>query len=161
MYRKNLGYILTKNNDGMTLLKEGDTMIQSQLAKTLEAIMHSGADALYKGKIAKMMVKDIADAGGIITLDDIVNYRPVLVSLFLHMLQIHICHAFSHSMTSFPYLSGTARSCDFKKCCRLHGCRITASKFRRCGDHWGSAFSFRVCNAAIGIGRYIVQTLVR
>ncbi len=77
---QDLGHILTKDNDGVTMLKEGDIMKQIQLAKTLEAIMHGGADALYTGDIAKMLVNDIKSAGGVISLDDISNYQPVLVS---------------------------------------------------------------------------------
>eukprot|EP00584_Thalassiosira_punctigera_P022281 CAMPEP_0172560268 /NCGR_PEP_ID=MMETSP1067-20121228/87875_1 /TAXON_ID=265564 ORGANISM="Thalassiosira punctigera, Strain Tpunct2005C2" /NCGR_SAMPLE_ID=MMETSP1067 /ASSEMBLY_ACC=CAM_ASM_000444 /LENGTH=524 /DNA_ID=CAMNT_0013350027 /DNA_START=17 /DNA_END=1588 /DNA_ORIENTATION=+ len=74
----NLAHLLTKNNDGVTLLKEGEVMVRRQYAKTLEAIMRGGADALYTGDMAKMLAKDIQDAGGIITSADISNYRPVL-----------------------------------------------------------------------------------
>ncbi len=52
-----LGYLLTKNNDGVTLLKEGDTMIRIQYAKTLEAIMSGGGDVLYHGDLASMLAK--------------------------------------------------------------------------------------------------------
>jgi hypothetical protein len=76
----NLGHMLTKNNDGVTLLTEGDTMIRSQFAKTLEEIMYGGADAFYKGDMANMLAHDIKEAGGIITSEDISNYRPILVS---------------------------------------------------------------------------------
>lgn len=76
----NLAYMLTKENDGVTLLKEGDLMIQQQLGMTLEAVMHGGADALYKGDRSATLAKDIQDAGGVITQSDIANYRPVLVS---------------------------------------------------------------------------------
>ena len=79
----NLGYLLTKNNDGVTLLKEGDLMIRRQYAKTLKAIMDNGADAFYQGDLAKLLVQDIQDAGGIITLNDMAKYQPVLVSAFL------------------------------------------------------------------------------
>jgi len=73
-----LGHILTKENDGVTLLKEGDIMKQTQLAKTLDAIMHGGADALYTGDIAKILAHDIKSAGRVISLEDISNYQPVL-----------------------------------------------------------------------------------
>jgi len=52
----NLGYLITKD-DGVTLLKKGDVMVRSQYARTLEAIMHGGADALYQGDMAKMLAK--------------------------------------------------------------------------------------------------------
>lgn len=76
----NLGHMLTKKNDGVTLLKEGDTSIRSQYAKTLEEIMYGGADAFYEGDMANMLAHDIKEAGGIITTEDISNYRPILVS---------------------------------------------------------------------------------
>lgn len=53
----NLMYMLTKDNDGVTLLKEGDVMKRPQYAKTLEAIMMGGADALYQGDMSKMLAK--------------------------------------------------------------------------------------------------------
>ncbi|EED92078.1 gamma-glutamyltransferase, partial [Thalassiosira pseudonana CCMP1335] len=74
----NLAYMLSKENDGVTLLKEGDLMIQQQLGMTLAAVMHGGADALYKGDRSATLAKDIQDAGGVITQSDIANYRPVL-----------------------------------------------------------------------------------
>ena len=52
-----LAHELTKDNDGVTLLNEGDVMIRSQYAKTLETIMHRGADALYNGDLAGMLAK--------------------------------------------------------------------------------------------------------
>jgi gamma-glutamyltranspeptidase len=74
-----LAYILTKDNDGVTPLKEGDIMKREQLAKTLESIMEKGAEVLYKGDLAKMLAMDIQLQGGIITASDLSNYRPVLV----------------------------------------------------------------------------------
>ena len=53
----NLAHILSKNNDGVTLLKEGDVMIRGQYAKTLESVMYGGADAVYKGDFASMLAK--------------------------------------------------------------------------------------------------------
>ena len=55
--RPNLAHSLSRSNDGVTLLKEGDTMTRSQYAKTLEAIMLGGTDALYRGDIAQMLAK--------------------------------------------------------------------------------------------------------
>ena len=60
----NLAFMLTKNNDGVTLLKDGDLMIQEQYAKTLEAIMIGGSDALYKGDLTNMLAKVSYDVDG-------------------------------------------------------------------------------------------------
>ena len=74
-----LAHMLTKDNDGVTPLKEGDTMKRNQLAKTLKLIMERGAEVLYDGDLAKELAKDIQLQGGIITANDLSNYRPVLV----------------------------------------------------------------------------------
>ena len=46
------------------------------LAKTLERIRDNPED-FYTGALAEDIVKDIQDAGGIITLDDLANYKVV------------------------------------------------------------------------------------
>ena len=75
-----LALMLTKNNDGVTPLKEGDVMKRKDFAKTLEIIMEKGANVLYEGDLAEMLASDIQRQGGIITSNDLSNYRPVLVS---------------------------------------------------------------------------------
>uniref|UniRef100_T1JME8 Uncharacterized protein n=1 Tax=Strigamia maritima TaxID=126957 RepID=T1JME8_STRMM len=57
--------------------KHGETIIQADLAKTLQAIAHGGADALYTGKLAQHLIEDIRHFGGNMTLDDLKNYRAV------------------------------------------------------------------------------------
>ena len=75
---KHLLALLTKDHDNINLLEEGDLLVQPQLAMTLQNIMTHGADALYQGPLANKLVADIHSAGGIITEDDLYNYRPVL-----------------------------------------------------------------------------------
>lgn len=77
---KHLLALLTKDHDSLNLLEEGDILQQPELALTLQNIMTNGADAIYKGPLAKKLVADIHGAGGIITEDDLGNYRPVLRS---------------------------------------------------------------------------------
>jgi gamma-glutamyltranspeptidase len=72
--------VLTRHNDGKTMLEEGDTMTQPTLAATLEAVMTKGADAIYNGYRAGQLAHDIQRAGGIITIHDLHNYRPTLRS---------------------------------------------------------------------------------
>lgn len=72
--------VLTKQNDKITMLEEGDTMTQPTLAATLEAVMTKGADALYNGYRADHLAHDIHQAGGIMTAQDLRNYRPTLRS---------------------------------------------------------------------------------
>jgi gamma-glutamyltranspeptidase / glutathione hydrolase len=55
--------------------KEGDTLIQADLANTLKRIQEKGADGFYKGETAKLVVEEMKRGGGIITLDDLANYK--------------------------------------------------------------------------------------
>jgi gamma-glutamyltranspeptidase/glutathione hydrolase len=61
-----------------TSLREGDTLIQTDLAATLAAIAAQGPRGFYEGPIAEKLVQAIGDAGGIITQDDLKSYRPVI-----------------------------------------------------------------------------------
>jgi gamma-glutamyltranspeptidase / glutathione hydrolase len=63
--------------DGSSL-REGDTLVQSDLAQTLSAIAAQGARGFYEGPVAEMLVKAISKAGGIMTLDDLKSYQPVI-----------------------------------------------------------------------------------
>jgi gamma-glutamyltranspeptidase / glutathione hydrolase len=56
--------------------KVGDIFRQPELAATLQRISNSGAADFYRGKTAHMLVTDMQSNGGIITLDDLANYRP-------------------------------------------------------------------------------------
>jgi len=61
-----------------TPLREGDTLVQTDLAATLTAISEQGPRGFYQGPVAEKLVKGIRDAGGIITLDDLASYQPVI-----------------------------------------------------------------------------------
>ncbi|XP_061703581.1 glutathione hydrolase 1 proenzyme-like isoform X3 [Syngnathoides biaculeatus] len=63
---------------GGDVLKENDTIRFPELAKTYRKIAEGGADVFYRGEIAKNLVADIQDAGGIITMEDLRDYAPVL-----------------------------------------------------------------------------------
>lgn len=61
-----------------TLYKEGDYLKRLALGDTLERIAKNGAGELYDGgETARMFVEDIQAMGGIITLDDLRNYKWV------------------------------------------------------------------------------------
>jgi len=62
-------------NDGK-LFHAGDTFKQPELAATLKRIAKNGAAEFYRGETAKMFVDDIQRMGGLITLEDLVQYRP-------------------------------------------------------------------------------------
>ncbi|WP_248005688.1 gamma-glutamyltransferase [Hafnia alvei] len=53
----------------------GDRLIQTDLAKTLEAIAQNGPDAFYHGKIPQAVEVAAKKGGGILTAQDFANYR--------------------------------------------------------------------------------------
>ena len=61
-----------------TSLREGDALIQTDLAATLSAIAEQGPRGFYEGPVAQRLVKSLSDAGGIMTLDDLKSYQAVL-----------------------------------------------------------------------------------
>lgn len=67
-------YFLKK--DGSTY-KEGEILVQKDLAKTLKEIQKNGQKAFYEGKIADLIVKDMQKNGGIITKEDLKSYKPI------------------------------------------------------------------------------------
>src|SRR3984957_12546572 len=63
--------------DGSSL-REGDTLVQADLADTLSAIAAQGPRGFYEGPVAEKLAKAIQDAGGILTVDDLKGYQPVI-----------------------------------------------------------------------------------
>jgi len=57
--------------------QEGDLFVQPDLAWTLEQIKENGADGFYKGKVAELLVEQVASLGGDITLEDLEKYQPL------------------------------------------------------------------------------------
>ncbi|KAI8343566.1 gamma-glutamyltransferase [Chlamydoabsidia padenii] len=79
-----------------TVAKPGDIIKRPTLADTLETIAIEGADAFYTGRIAESLVKTIQDAGGIITLSDLENYKPLIrptINTYYHGKKITTCSA--------------------------------------------------------------------
>jgi gamma-glutamyltranspeptidase / glutathione hydrolase len=61
-----------------TPLREGDLLIQKDLAQTLSAIAEQGPRGFYQGPVGEKLVKAIHNAGGIMTVDDLESYRPTV-----------------------------------------------------------------------------------
>jgi gamma-glutamyltranspeptidase / glutathione hydrolase len=53
----------------------GTVLRQPELAKTLQALSGRGAAAFYQGPIAKAVVNTVRERGGILSLEDLANYR--------------------------------------------------------------------------------------
>ena len=64
-------------NDGLPY-EIGDTIVNLDYAKTLAKIGAEGADAIYKGEIAQAIVNEVQKRGGILTLEDLANYKVEL-----------------------------------------------------------------------------------
>jgi len=64
--------IFFKNNQP---LSEGDVLIQKDLAKTLTLIAENGAKGFYEGETAKKIADDMAENDGMITEEDLKQYR--------------------------------------------------------------------------------------
>ena len=57
--------------------KENDIIIQKQLSATLSFIRDRGRNGFYKGIVADQIIKEIKQGGGIISKDDLINYRSI------------------------------------------------------------------------------------
>lgn len=55
--------------------KEGDTLIQKDLANTLQRIRDNGEKGFYEGETAQLIVAEMQQANGIISLEDLKNYK--------------------------------------------------------------------------------------
>jgi gamma-glutamyltranspeptidase len=57
--------------------RPGDRFFNKDYATTLRAIQKGGADAFYRGEIAKKIAADMEENGGIITYADLAQYRAI------------------------------------------------------------------------------------
>lgn len=64
-----------KNNGA--LYQRGDILKQKDLAKTLKRISRKGSAGFYQGKTADLLVAEMQSGGGLITLEDLQNYKTV------------------------------------------------------------------------------------
>jgi gamma-glutamyltranspeptidase / glutathione hydrolase len=62
---------------GGTPLEAGETLVQPDLATTLEQLARGGADAFYRGDIARRIAEDMAAHGGFVTAQDLADYQAV------------------------------------------------------------------------------------
>jgi gamma-glutamyltranspeptidase/glutathione hydrolase len=58
-------------------LARGDRLVQGELAASLETIALGGPSAFYEGPLAGKIVSAIQQSGGLMTLDDLKNYRAI------------------------------------------------------------------------------------
>ncbi|MGC2338140.1 MAG: gamma-glutamyltransferase [Pseudolabrys sp.] len=65
------------NSDG-TVLMPGQDLLQPDLAITLRAIASDGPKGFYEGPVAEKIVAAVRKAGGVMTTEDMKNYRAIL-----------------------------------------------------------------------------------
>jgi gamma-glutamyltranspeptidase / glutathione hydrolase len=64
------------NSDG-AVMEPGQSLVQADLAATLDAIARNGPGAFYQGRTAVRIADAVRAAGGIMTADDLNNYRAI------------------------------------------------------------------------------------
>ncbi len=57
--------------------QEGEILKQPELAATLQRIQKRGPEEFYRGKTAELIVTEMEKGGGLITLEDLKNYKAV------------------------------------------------------------------------------------
>jgi gamma-glutamyltranspeptidase/glutathione hydrolase len=56
--------------------KAGDTLVQGDLARTLERIAAHGPAGFYEGETARLIAREMKDGGGLVTEADLAAYTP-------------------------------------------------------------------------------------
>jgi gamma-glutamyltranspeptidase/glutathione hydrolase len=59
------------------ILSEGEKLIQTDLANTLDLVARHGANGFYEGPVAESIAKAVRDAGGRMTAEDLKSYRAL------------------------------------------------------------------------------------
>jgi gamma-glutamyltranspeptidase / glutathione hydrolase len=62
---------------GGRFYEAGELLVQPELARTLGRIRDRGAKGFYEGETAEMLAADMKEHGGLITLDDLKNYKAI------------------------------------------------------------------------------------
>jgi len=72
-------FILINGNNSLYSKRyyKGDTIKNEEFAKTLSKIANNGPKAFYEGEIAEMIVSEVIESGGIMTMEDLKNYRSI------------------------------------------------------------------------------------
>ncbi|CAJ1896899.1 unnamed protein product [Cylindrotheca closterium] len=80
----NLRAFLTKTDSGWgNYRKTGELLKNPALAETLRIVAQKGGDGFYMGEIAQQLVDDVGAENGILTIEDMKNYKATLRSPLL------------------------------------------------------------------------------
>ena len=66
------------HDDDGVVIKAGSIVVIPELAEALELIAKDGAETLYTGELAELLVRDMADNDGILTAQDLAAYEAVV-----------------------------------------------------------------------------------
>ncbi|XP_036000468.1 glutathione hydrolase 5 proenzyme-like [Fundulus heteroclitus] len=66
-----------------TVNQETRNITFEKLADTLEMIANNGSDVFYTGKIAEDLVRDVQEAGGVLTLEDLASYNATVTDAWV------------------------------------------------------------------------------
>ncbi len=80
------------NSDGMATTA-GDLLVQKDLGAVLEKIAAHGKKGFYEGEVAQKIVDDLQANGGILTLEDLKNYKTRSSKVLTGNYQGHTIHA--------------------------------------------------------------------
>ena len=72
-----VGKLFTINGRPATRVGADDLITRPNLARTLLRLRQSGADVLYRGSIARAIVRAVQDEGGALAAQDLVRYAPI------------------------------------------------------------------------------------
>ncbi|XP_050405947.1 glutathione hydrolase 1 proenzyme [Patella vulgata] len=64
--------------------KEGEIIYRPHLLRTLKKIAEHGADYLYKGEGAELLISDLQKEGAVLTLEDLEDFRPSIYDAYKH-----------------------------------------------------------------------------
>ncbi len=64
--------------EGGAFFEPGDTLVQTDLAATLQKIADEGVAGFYEGETAQKIVDAVAAAGGRISMEDMANYEAIM-----------------------------------------------------------------------------------
>ncbi len=65
------------DEDG-TVIKAGSTVIIPELAEALQLIARDGAETLYTGELAQLLIRDMAENEGILNAEDLAAYEAIV-----------------------------------------------------------------------------------
>lgn len=82
LLNSNKPYFQKHNQSALVFVKDapwqaGDILVQKELAETLKLIQKSGIKGFYEGKTAELLVAEMKRGNGIITPEDLKNYKVV------------------------------------------------------------------------------------